>query len=152
MSRDTKIAAIVLGSVPLTILIAAVTTTWALANGAPPFIRYAFRILCHGMARRSLKLFDTPMPLCARCVAIYAGLLIGFAVFAMWPRFRARPMRTAMLLAATPMALDGFTQAFALRESTNGLRLATGSVAAVVFAIWVLSVIENREPQEFSRS
>lgn len=85
------------------------------------------------------------MPICARCTAIYAGLFAGLVLFFVAPWVNEKIARWTMWIAATPMAIDGFTQLFRLRESTNSLRIATGSVAGFAFGYWILSAIERRD-------
>src|SRR6185436_21185155 len=86
-----------------------------------------------------------PMPICARCVGIYAGML--FAILAFWaiPLLRERVMRGIAIVAAAPLALDGLSQLIGLRESTNPLRIATGLVAGMAFGLWILSAIEREK-------
>ena len=150
MKRDTKIAASVFSAIPVTILLATTAATWALAHGASPMLRLVFRLMCHGMPRRSLTLFDVPMPLCARCVGIYIGLLAGLIAFTIVPKVRERLMRGVAFAAVLPLAVDGLTQAVGLRESTNPLRLATGIVAAFAFGMWALCAVERTGDEDFT--
>jgi uncharacterized membrane protein len=150
--RDTRIAAAIFLAIPATMLGAAVSATWALAHGAPQWLRWPFRAICHGLARRSFAIWQTPMPLCARCVAIYVGMFAGLAVFLALPWLSERLLRIILYLAATPLAVDGITQALRLRESTNMLRSATGLAAGLAFGMWVLSVVERRDVQGFTTS
>jgi len=83
------------------------------------------------------------MPICARCTAIYGGLIAGVALFLMLPKIREIVARRMMFTAAFFMAVDGLTQAFKLRESTNFLRTETGLACGITFAIWVLSSLET---------
>jgi uncharacterized membrane protein len=153
--NDTKIAAAVFAAIPLTILSAAFATTWVIAHGASMKLRLLFRVMCHGIPSRCLTIWDVPMPICARCTAIYAGLFAGIvlliALLAAGSRFSGateRWFRWTAIVAAMPVFIDGVTQAAGLRESTNPLRLATGLVAGFFFGIWVLCAIETapREP------
>jgi uncharacterized membrane protein len=114
--------------------------------------RLPFRFFCHGIPTRCLALWSVPMPICARCVAIYVGLFLGLVSFFLLPYLQERVMRLVMFAAATPMAIDGISQALRLRESTNPLRMATGLAAGLAFGIWVLSALERREEQEFTTS
>jgi len=152
MRPETRIAAPVFAAIPLAILGASMLCTWAIAHGAPMWWRLAFRFFCHGLPSRCLTLWSVPMPICARCVAIYVGLFLGLLSFFLLPWLRERVMRTVMYVAAVPMAIDGISQAMRLRESTNPLRMATGLVAGLAFGIWVLSALERREEQEFTTS
>jgi uncharacterized membrane protein len=152
MRPETRIAAPIFAAIPVALLSAAVATTWAIAHGAPAWLRLAFRFFCHGIPSRCLTLWSVPMPLCARCVAIYAGLFLGLVSWFVLPYLEERVMRMVMFAATTPLAIDGITQALRLRESTNPLRLATGLAAGLTFGLWVLSALERREGQEFTTS
>ena len=145
MKRDTKIVLGFVAGLPTLILGAATVCTWAIAQGASSQWRLLFRLMCHGLPRRSLELFGTPMPLCARCVGIYAGMLAGILVFWAVPLLRERVMRGFAFAAVTPLAIDGLTQLTGLRESTNPLRLATGAIAGIAFGLWILSAVERRD-------
>jgi uncharacterized membrane protein len=143
--RETLIAGGTFLLIPIVMLSAAVACTWALAHGASPLLRLAFRPMCHGIPSRCLMLWNTPMPICARCTAIYGGLFAGLVLFFIAPWIHERIARWTMYIAATPMAIDGVTQLLRFRESTNSLRIATGSVAGFAFGYWILSAIERRD-------
>jgi uncharacterized membrane protein len=145
MKRDTKIVLAFVAALPALILGAAALCTWAISEGASQQWRLLFRIMCHGMAERSLTLFGAPMPICARCVGIYAGMLVGIVAFWAVPLLRERVMRIFAMACVAPLAIDGLTQLAGLRESTNPLRLATGAVAGMAFGLWILSAVERRK-------
>lgn len=152
MTRDRTIVAAVIASISAALLGTSVLCAWAIAHGASPAWRLPFRLLCHGLPERSLSLAGVSMPLCARCVGIYAGLLAGLLLFALLPGVAERTMRLIALAAVTPLAIDGFTQLFGLRESTNPLRLATGIAAGLAFGMWLLSAIETRRERTVGTS
>lgn len=145
MKRDTKIVLAVLAAIPALILSASVLCTLAIAGGASPRWALLFRMMCHGRPERSLELFGTAMPICARCVGIYVGLLLGLAAFGLVRLLSERAMRVTLFVAAMPLAIDGLTQLAGLRESTNPLRLATGLIAGLCFGLWVLCAVEHRD-------
>lgn len=147
MKRDTRIVLAFIAAIPAAILGAASLCTWAIAAGASMQWRMLFRILCHGRVERCLELFDVPMPLCARCVAIYGGLLAGVMAFRAIPFLREKVMRRVAFGAVIPLALDGLTQLTGLRESTNALRVVTGLIAGMAFGLWILSAVERREEE-----
>jgi uncharacterized membrane protein len=146
MKRDTKILAAVLAFISTSILGASALCTWAIAEGASMRWRLLFRIMCHGIPERCLYFAGVPMPICARCTAIYGGLLVGTLCSAAACRRlpTERAARYLLFLAAIPMAIDGLTQLARLRESTDFLRLETGLLAGVCFAIWALTAVQNR--------
>ena len=150
MKRDTKIVMAVIAAIPTVILSAATLCTLAIANGASMRWRLVFRIMCHGIQERCLDLFGVPMPICARCVGIYAGILAGIAAFLVLPVLREKTMRIAAFIAVTPLAIDGLTQLAGLRESTNPLRLSTGIVAGLALGMWALCAVERRDEVSLS--
>ena len=141
--RETAIVGAALAAIALLILGSATLCTWAIGEGASPRWRLPFRLLCHGMPSRSFELFGATMPICARCTGVYLGLLAAPALFAFLPRLNEGVLRIGLFAAAMPMAIDGVTQAMRFRESTNGLRIVTGIVAAFAFGLWALSELER---------
>ena len=144
MKRDTKIVLAFIAAIPTFILGAATLCTWTIAQGASLQWRLLFRLFCHGKVERCLELFGAPMPVCARCVGIYAGMLLGILAFWAVPLLREKVMRVVALVCAAPLAIDGLTQLSGFRESTNDLRIATGIVAGIAFGLWILSAVERR--------
>ena len=143
MKRDTRIVRAVAGAVPALILAAAVLCTWVISQGASIRWRMLFRMMCHGLEQRCLLLWGVPMPICSRCVAIYAGLLAGLALFSVFRNVRERTARWVAAVAVAPLAIDGLTQLAGLRESTNELRIATGLAAGFAFGFWLLAAVEH---------
>jgi uncharacterized membrane protein len=144
MKRDTKIVLGFVAAIPTFILGTSVLCSFAISRGASMQWRLAFRMMCHGLVRRCLEIFDVPMPICARCVGIYVGLLAGVAFFRIVPLLRERVMRSVAIAAVFPLALDGLTQLAGFRESNNSLRMATGVIAGLAFGLWILSAVERR--------
>lgn len=88
---------------------------------------------CHRRPDRSFRVNGKPMPLCARCTAVLLGYLVtpiavilGLTV----------PYYVVGLL-LVPMLLDGFTQLWKLRESTNLLRFLTGILFGVGQSLFI---------------
>lgn len=152
MSRDARIAAVAFLAIPIVILSLAVLCTWAEAHGASHLWAMPFRLICHGIPHRCLSMFGQRMPICARCTGIYAGLFVGIVTFAILPWLRERWLRIAATAAGFAMFVDGFTQLLRLRESTNTLRLVTGSTFAFLFVMWALAAIERRDEPVFTAS
>lgn len=144
MKRDTRILAAVLAFVSTAILTASLTCAWAISLGASSNWRLPFRALCHGMPQRCLEFAGVPMPICARCAAIYGGLAAGILVFWTLPVLTVAAARRVLVVAAIPMAVDGLTQIAGLRESTNLIRIETGLLAGAAFAFWALTAVEKR--------
>lgn len=143
MKRNTRILAATIAFLSTATLAVSVWCTWAIAHGASMRWRLLFRALCHGLPQRCLYIWNVPMPICARCTAIYAGLLAGILLFMVLPRIHAHLARRILAFAAVPMFIDGITQLAMLRESTNLLRIETGLLAGAAFAFWALSEVES---------
>lgn len=89
-----------------------------------------FGLICHQLPGHSFHLAGEQMALCQRCTAMYvASFLVGIAYVFIRNRLDPLGFRGLLLLSA-PMAVDGLTQLFGLRESTWELRLITGSLFA----------------------
>ncbi|HEY5611317.1 MAG TPA: DUF2085 domain-containing protein [Thermoanaerobaculia bacterium] len=144
MTLGSRIAASLFAAAAAAVLAAAAFCSYAIAHGASARWRILFRVLCHGIESRCLELWGVSMPICARCTAIYAGLIVGIVLFVIVPSLRRRLVPSVVLaLAIAPLAIDGLTQAFRFRESTNSLRVLTGMIAASAFALWAMSHIER---------
>jgi uncharacterized membrane protein len=143
--RDTKIVAATLAAISGAILSASVACAATIAGGASMRWRILFRVFCHGIPERCIYLWGVPMPICARCTAIYAGLILSLLAFLVLPRLKERLARMVLYAACVPMAIDGFTQLAGLRLSTNPLRMETGLLVGIAFGVWALSAIENHE-------
>jgi uncharacterized membrane protein len=143
VKRDTWIVAAVLAGVAGAMLGGSLVCAWAIAHGASMNWRWLFRLFCHGIPRRCLYVWGVPMPICARCTAIYGGALAGIVLFRIGPRLSEFTARMIMFAFAIPMAIDGLTQLTTLRESNNTLRVATGIASGIGFAWWSLTAVER---------
>ncbi len=104
-------------------------------ESAAAWLFTTFGLICHQMPERSFTLFGEQMALCHRMSTIYVASFIGGITYAC-VRDRLPPLSFRMLiLFSTPMAIDGFTQLFGLRESVWELRMLTGSIFAIG-AMW----------------
>lgn len=79
-------------------------------------------------------------PVCARNFSIFLFMFIGGIIYPLVRRFDSQRWPTPLLLILflAPMALDGFTQLFGLRESTNLLRFFTGALAGIVIPFYLI--------------
>jgi uncharacterized membrane protein len=115
-------------------------------------VYYVSDAQCHQLPYRSLYVNGNQMPMDARMVSIYLFANLGLLTAALIPRAstvsqgllnvlpeRARRWVSGhlrvdvaagllVLLTLLPVALDGFTQLFGWRESTNALRVLTGAI------------------------
>ncbi|PKK37562.1 hypothetical protein BWI96_06800 [Siphonobacter sp. SORGH_AS_0500] len=84
-------------------------------------------VSCHRKAERSFFWRGKQFPVCARCTGIYLGYL-SFPVFN-FDLYYISSLFSILLI--MPTLLDGLTQAYMRRESTNFIRLTTGILGGV---------------------
>jgi uncharacterized membrane protein len=84
--------------------------------------KYYGLCLCHRNPEKSIPFFGLEKYLCARCLGLSFGGSLGLILNYLDISF---PLIPATFL-LVPMLIDGFSQAFRLRESNNILRLVTG--------------------------
>ena len=125
-------------------------------DGPASAVFRAYRFVCDELPSHSFFIGGYQMCLCARCLAIYSSMLLtGLFLVFMQKRAPVRGITWWMwLLAMVPMALDGGTQLFGLRESNPGLRLLTGAlfgIATAMFALPQIAAAARREEPAFAR-
>lgn len=95
------------------------------------------KYLCHRIPERSFFIKGHQFPVCARCTGFYAGL----AVYLIINFFYRHPYNMTVLIISmllmVPVAIDGFTQYFGPRESTNPLRFVTGFIGGIGLIIFL---------------
>jgi len=117
--------ATLVGSVAIPVMMA-----MGLQSVAEPLFA-SYRLICHQLPYRTFFLMGHPMAMCQRDVAIYGTMAAAGIVFALTGgRWRPLPWRWYFTL-LLPMAMDGTTQLFGLRESNWELRLLTGALFAI---------------------
>ncbi len=110
----------------------------------------AYRFFCAQTPSHSFFIAGYQTCLCSRCLAIYTSILAAGIVLTFFRnnrRLRAIPWYV-WLLGMVPMALDGFTQLFGLRESNLALRLLTGAIFGVTTAWFLFPQIDEAAHQE----
>ncbi len=95
---------------------------------------------CHQHASRSFFLNGNQMPVCARCT----GIFVSIGIFAFLLVFFRIKMPFWMIVALiVPLALDGGIQLITSYESTNLLRLITGTLAGLATVVGFNTIIED---------
>lgn len=114
-------------------------------TGPSDVVFHAYRIICGQTPSHSFYIGGYQMCLCTRCLAIYSSLLLGGLLLALLRHSRQiRGLSWRFwLLAMVPMALDGGTQLFGLRESNLALRLFTGALFGLATAWFLFPQIEE---------
>lgn len=87
------------------------------------------KLICHRIPERSFFYKGHQFPVCARCTGVYLSLITAPLL-----KHLNLTINDLMLLGIAlliPMAIDGTTQLFGLRESNNYLRLITGFLGGI---------------------
>ncbi len=115
-------------------------------TGPSDVVFHAYRFICGQTPSHTFYIAGYQMCLCTRCLAIYSSLLTGGLLLALLRHAQTLQIRGLSwmfwLLAMLPMALDGGTQLFGLRESNLALRLLTGALFGLATAWFLFPQIE----------
>lgn len=126
---------------------------WLLSKGftiPANVIYFMYKLTCHQLPERSFFVFGYKMCYCQRCCAIYSSIFVFGLLYPLASRIK-QPLRWRwMFLLWLPMALDGFTQLFGLRESNWQLRVITGTLFALS-CVWVAFPYLDRAFSEMRR-
>jgi len=103
----------------------------------------AMHYICGQIPSHSPYICGHQCGLCFRCTAIYSTLFLTSAVF-VFTKKRLQGISWWMLgLLTLPMAWDGITQLFGLRESTTVLRLITGTLFGLGCALFTFPLVQK---------
>ena len=101
-------------------------------NPISRFVYYLGDVNCHQLSHRSYEYNGNQMSFCARDFGIFLGLAMGFT-YSLGRRIELTlPL---IILALTPIGIDGTIQLLTDYESTNPRRIITGLIAGVATGI-----------------
>src|SRR5437588_10663007 len=104
---------------------------------------FALHFVCAQVPSHSFYIFGHQLGLCARNFSIYTSMFIGSLIFVLSKkRLPGIPWWICVLM-ILPMAWDGITQMFGLRESTWVLRLLTGTLFGLGNIWFVLPMMQK---------
>jgi uncharacterized membrane protein len=122
-----------------------VATPVALAHGygtAPALIFEACGLICHQRPERSFHLAGVQLPVCARCLGLYASGAMGAVIACVWAdrgrgEVQAQDARWALAIAAVPTALTLGCEWIGLWHPSGAAR-ALAAIPLGAMAGWVL--------------
>ena len=104
---------------------------------------FALHYVCAQIPAHSFYVLGHQLGLCARNLSIYASMFLGSLIFVLSKkRLPGLPWWFWVLL-CLPMAWDGFTQMFGLRESTWELRVLTGTLFGLGSIWFILPLMQK---------
>jgi uncharacterized membrane protein len=103
----------------------------------------AFANLCHQRAERSYHWAGWPLAVCARCLGIYGGFLLGALFYPCLRRIETTtlPQRRWLLLALAIITLDWSAGSFGWGANSFFTRTAAGGIVGVVAAFYLLPLV-----------
>lgn len=104
---------------------------------------YALHFVCAQIPAHSFYIFGHQLGLCARNFSIYASMFGTGVIFILTKKRLPGIPWWMWILMALPMAWDGLTQMFGLRESTWVLRVITGTLFGTGCMWFVLPYIQK---------
>ena len=120
------------------------------------FLQRMGSAICHQMAERSFLFHGMQMPLCARCMGIYTGVFFAFCFFFWKKRMQAgKPLSLQQAVvtgaAILPVGLDGVGSYIGFWESSQLMRVLTGSLVGAVVPGFLL-MAGNFDPKRENRT
>ena len=110
-------------------------------NTLSSILQLVARFLCQGAESRSLVVCGEPFPLCVRCMAVYAGILLMTALLLGVPGLRRRKLPAAAHYAAYVglgiMGIMGSIALFGEVDSPVWVRLVVGAIFGVSIAVLI---------------
>jgi uncharacterized membrane protein len=109
-------------------------------------LAYAFYSpVCHQVPGRSFSCFGQPLAVCARCLGIYLGFLVGLGLF---PFLRRRgslslPPARVFFLVSGPIVLDTAGNFLGLWSTPGSIRLATGIIWGTILPFYFIAGVSD---------
>ncbi|AAP09126.1 MULTISPECIES: DUF2085 domain-containing protein [Bacillus] len=100
---------------------------------------FILQIPCHRRLDRSFFKLQKYIPLCARCTGMLIGILMFPIYFYMTPSFLLAIILS--FFAQIPLLIDGFTQKWKWRNSSNLLRITTGVLSGNGMGLFISSSV-----------
>jgi uncharacterized membrane protein len=91
--------------------------------------------ICHQIAERSFHLADAQLPVCARCLGLYAG----FAVGVLFAPSSVRRVRTILAIGALPTLVTLLAEWSGLWQTSNVVRAVAGAPLGLAVAFVVVA-------------
>lgn len=93
--------------------------------------------ICHRLPERSFHIKGHQFPVCSRCTGFYTGLFVFLVYEILFGVYYNLELFLISIILMIPVAVDGFTQLFGLRESNNTLRFITGFIGGIGLIIFI---------------
>jgi uncharacterized membrane protein len=112
-------------------------------DGISKQIFFTLHLVCAQIPSHSFYIFGHQLGMCERNFSIYASMFIGSLIFVLSNKRIPGIPWWLWILMILPMAIDGTTQMFGLRESTWELRVLTGTLFGLANVWFALPLIQK---------
>ena len=125
------------------LLSAPILASWSVTRPVAGMTYVMGSVICHQLTARSFHVGDLQLPVCARCLGLYAGAVIG-ALVSGWSRSgdasrdRVRRWRLAMTAATIPTVATLVVEWLTIAQPSNGIRFAAALPLGIA-AAWLLA-------------
>jgi uncharacterized membrane protein len=149
MTANRKITVIYIATLIGTILwIGALFYAPYLKKNSSPlsgFLYVVFSPTCHQIPSRCFYAFGHPLAVCARCLGVYSGFLLGMVIFPLTKGFSkiSMPKVKTLIILSIPILIDVTGNLLGLWASSDWVRLATGIVWAIILPFYFLAGITD---------
>jgi len=118
------------------------------------FLYAVFSPTCHQIPSRCFYAFGNPVAVCARCLGIYAGFLLGILIFPLIKDFSkpAMPKAKTLIFLSMPIIIDATGNLAGLWTSSNWVRLLTGIIWAIILPFYFLAGLTDYFLQKKKRT
>jgi uncharacterized membrane protein len=112
-----------------------------------------FAKICHQDPARSFWFGGVPLPVCARCTAVYLGFLGAVSFWPLLKRIAAKgnKLQGLLMAAVVLMTVDAGLDFVGVRNSTLATRTLTGSLLGVAVG-WIISSIATRKNSSLNQT
>ncbi len=131
-----------LGLVLLATLSVPILAYFGLNDLAKPIFN-ALHLICAQIPSHSFYMLGHQLGMCARNISIYGSMFVGALVFQISKKRLAGIPWWLWVLMLLPIAFDGLSQMFGLRESTWELRVLTGVLFGIANMWFALPFIQK---------
>jgi uncharacterized membrane protein len=105
------------------------------------FLYALFSPTCHQIPSRCFSFYGYPLAVCARCLGIYCGFLLGTLILPFSTRFSTLdlPKAKTFILISLPIAVDAAGNVLQIWSSPNWIRLLTGILWGILLPFYLLT-------------
>jgi uncharacterized membrane protein len=121
------------------------------------FLYAVFSPTCHQAPSRCFYAFGHPLAVCARCLGVYSGFLLGMVIFPFLNGFSkmSMPKVKTLTILSMPIFIDVTGNLLGLWASSDWVRFLTGVVWAIILPFYFLAgiadlILYKRKPEKLA--